>query len=126
MTEGIINVEEADPADRTGVTVGERMPGFAAYRALRDGDVIIGIEQIPPLPIRSPSDLVEAIRIRRPGDTIRLRVLRGANLLSIPVVLGPRPLWAERFGREEILARQQAADAYWQRHFAGLVQRPLS
>jgi hypothetical protein len=129
MTEGIFNLDDANPREpwqRLGVTVGERMPGFAAYRVLLDGDIIVGMDELPELQIRSPSDLVEALRTRQAGDTVHLRVLRGGRVLRLAVVLGQRPMWAERFGRDEVQVRQQAADTYWLQHFAALVAAPVS
>lgn len=126
MVEGMLSLHENGSPWRLGVTVGECMPGFAAYRVLREGDVILALEQNPPVSIHSPGDLVQALGEHRPGDTVHLRVLRGGNILVLPVVLGPRPLWAERFGREDLLLRQQAAQAYWHLWFAPLVERPMS
>ncbi|MCS7034763.1 MAG: hypothetical protein NZ561_12340, partial [Phycisphaerae bacterium] len=36
-----------DTGRYTGVTFERRLPGFDAYRALEDGDVILGVEELP-------------------------------------------------------------------------------
>src|SRR4051794_10736025 len=53
--------------DVAGVVVTERIPGFCAYRFLQDGDVIIGMTEVPERPIRTSNDLTTLISSHKGG-----------------------------------------------------------
>ncbi len=60
-------VPEAD----VGVVLYAIIPGTPAYRSLAVGDVVTAVDGVP---VRSPSDLVAAIRAHRPGQQVTLSV----------------------------------------------------
>ncbi|MCS7304666.1 MAG: YidC/Oxa1 family insertase periplasmic-domain containing protein [Thermoguttaceae bacterium] len=65
-------------------------PGTPAERAgLRVGDIIQTLDDTP---IRGPKGLREVLAKTRPGQTIRLNVLREGKPLELEARLGPRPL----------------------------------
>ncbi len=74
-----------------GVLVRKVLRGSPAERAgLRAGDVVL---QVDGKAVGSPRDMVRAVARRRPGDTVRLRVLRGGQGATMPVrlTLAKRP-----------------------------------
>lgn len=52
------------------------------------GDVILSIERFP---VWTILDLLGALESTRPGETVRMEVLRGEKKITIPVVLSARP-----------------------------------
>ena len=112
------------PAPSTGVPIEYRIPGFCAFRALREGDVILSIVRPMPKRLHEWNDLSPTIRRFRAGDTITFEVLRQGKVLEVPVTLDALPLVAtENAWMSEILpARDAAAEEYWNTHFAGLVE----
>jgi len=69
-----------------GVVVTDLVPGGPAAQAgLRPGDVIVAVEGRQ---IESPEDLLGAIRARKPGDRMRLTVLRGGQRGDVTVTVG--------------------------------------
>ncbi len=64
-------------------------PGAAAERAgIREGDAILEIEGEP---VHAAEHLGHLVRLRKPGDTVRLRVLREGREIDLRVTLGERP-----------------------------------
>lgn len=55
------------------------------------GDIIVGIEGRP---VTKPDDLVAAIADKRPGDTVTIAYVRGADHLQTTVKLGAQPAQA--------------------------------
>lgn len=107
-----------------GITVVARIPGFAAYRALRDGDVIVAIQEWPE-PLDDTAKFGRKIAEWRGGDTIHLKVRRGGRILTVPLTLSPRPQEAQN--AEAMRAEQMpAADEYWQQNFAPLLEQTAS
>lgn len=87
-------LRSSDPLGAEGaqrIVVDSRMPGFGAYRALRDGDVILELEERPLAQPLDWNQFAEAIKAVRPGTTIHLRVLRGGEVIRRAVVLDARP-----------------------------------
>jgi S1-C subfamily serine protease len=73
----------------SGVVVESVDPGGPAARAgLQPGDVIIAVEGKA---LENAEQLLGAIRARKPGDPLPLRVLRGGKELDITVTLGEQP-----------------------------------
>jgi hypothetical protein len=82
-----------------GMTISQIAPdGAAATSGLQPDDKIIGYdEQLWP----GPPDLLGLLSSYSPGDTLNLFIQRGAEQMSVPVVLGahptrviqPEPLW---------------------------------
>jgi S1-C subfamily serine protease len=65
------------------------MAGGAAARAgLRDGDVLVRIGEMP---VNSFDELRAAIRLKQPGDTVRVVFLRAGEGRVTSATLGARP-----------------------------------
>ena len=74
---------------QAGAVVRSIVAGSPASKTdLRVGDVIVGIGATG---VRSADDLIVATRAYAIGQTVELKVLRGGQTLSIPVVLGENP-----------------------------------
>lgn len=70
------------------LVVAGMVPGGPAERSgLREGDIIIGVEQKE---IRSRPDLYREIWKKRPGERISFRILRDEESLNLDVVSGDR------------------------------------
>jgi S1-C subfamily serine protease len=69
----IVNVSRSSPAQRSGILV---------------EDFIVGINGEP---VRDQLDLQRLLRQRRPGDQVRVDVVRGTRRMTLPVTLGEAP-----------------------------------
>jgi putative serine protease PepD len=84
-----LGVSSAPDAGGDGARVQELTAGSPAQRAgLRAGDVIVSVDGRA---VAEPSDIAAAIEDRRPGDSVRIEVLRGGERESLTVELGTRP-----------------------------------
>jgi WD40 repeat protein len=73
-----------------GIVVEELFQDRAGYRAgLKRDDVI---QRLDGTEILSPPDLEAALRARRPGETVRLDLVRDGRPLTLTVTLGQAPL----------------------------------
>jgi S1-C subfamily serine protease len=71
--------------DREGVKIGVVGRNTPASRAgLREGDLATAADGQP---VRSWSGLVRILNAHRPGSEVRLQILRGAEVIVVPVVL---------------------------------------
>jgi hypothetical protein len=115
-----------DPRSATdGIIVVARIPGFAAYRSLRDGDVIISIAEWPE-PLDDTNKFGNRIANEyRGGDTVHLKVQRGGRVVTVPLTLSPRPANANNAENMRI-EQMPAADEYWQQNFAPLLEPTAS
>jgi len=111
-----------------GVPVGERLPGFCAYRALRSGDVILALLEARRIPLREWGELQLAVAQAGPGQTVAFEVLRNGRLLKVPIRLDPRPrsVGGGFDVLEDIRRREERADEYWETNFAPLIGREMS
>ncbi len=121
-----INEEGESP-----VIIMSRLPGFAAYRMLQDGDVITEIKGRFPTRLRNKFDLITAIGAKRVGEVVHLGVLRQGQLLDIPVKLSGRPVEVnavQAAGQVEQIKnlRQNKADKYWAENFEPLLDQRVS
>ena len=72
----------------SGAIIEEVVVGSPAENAgIRRADVVVAFGGTP---VTSAEDLVEAIRERKPGDTVEVRAFRGGNERTFSVVLGSR------------------------------------
>mgnify|MGYP003345588598 CR=1 FL=1 len=88
VTPAIAN--ELKLASQTGAVVVRVQPRTAAARAgMEVNDVIVAVDGQA---VRRADDVGAAIRGRRPGDTVRITVLRGGERQTLDVTLGSVPL----------------------------------
>jgi putative serine protease PepD len=79
----------ADPTNPNGARVESVTPGGPADKAgLQKDDEIKAIDGQP---VTDPSDLSSAIALKKPGDTVTLRIERNGLTQEIDVKLGTRP-----------------------------------
>ncbi|HEX8086182.1 MAG TPA: trypsin-like peptidase domain-containing protein [Solirubrobacteraceae bacterium] len=92
-----LGVSTSPSLNGRGALVREVTPGGPAEKAgirastsllSEDGDVIVSIEGRG---ITEPDDVAQAIEGKRPGDQVRVRVLRDGSEKEITVTLGKRP-----------------------------------
>jgi len=112
---------------KSGVLVLHTMPGFCAFTALREGDVVLAIAAPNPVDTPEQEDLVNAISSIPAGRDVTLTVLRQGQTVKIPLRLSARPLPAGKQADKHWLEeRQAAAEQYWQTQFASLVGAGVS
>ena len=81
-------------ATTEGIQIGEVTDDTAAYRAgLRDGDVLLRIGESN---LQEVSDLVNAIRMHRPGDSVEILFVRRGTERSVTAVLAGRQMSGAR------------------------------
>ena len=86
-----------------GVEVSAITPGEASHNAgLRDGDVIT---QLAGKDIAAVRDLVNAIRMQRPGDVVEIHYLRNGQSLTTRATLAGRNLSGARAARFKMMNR---------------------
>jgi hypothetical protein len=111
-----------------GVIVADRIPGFGAYRLLRPGDVIVKLPDFPDSDLHARDGLIHPIASMRPGDLLRLQLLRGGRLIEVSVPLAARPLeLADPVSdpgkyRTWLDERMHKAQQYWNDSFAPLAR----
>jgi serine protease Do len=86
-----------------GVLLDEVTPSSAGAEAgLRAGDVITTLAGVP---VRDVTDLVNAIRERKPGDLVAIEYLRGSQRLSTKAKLAGQNVTGERAARFKMMNR---------------------
>jgi hypothetical protein len=115
----------------TGVPVGERIPGFAAYSVLRPGDVIVSLRDARGQRLRMADwgQLLVVIQQHQAGQRVLVQVLRQGRLIDLPLRLSARPDFPplDRVSTEQFLQQRiDAAEQYWTEAFAPLVDEPVS
>jgi hypothetical protein len=97
---------DTNPDLPAGVIVDNRLPGFSAYRMLRNGDLILSIScpDLPEDPNRAPTDdphehrvrssmeIISLVRTLSAGHTVMVQLLRSGQRMRVPITLGPRPI----------------------------------
>ncbi|MFQ5461864.1 MAG: hypothetical protein ACE5E5_04465 [Phycisphaerae bacterium] len=126
------------PIDTPAVTLTNVIAGTAAANAgLQIGDVVIESDGLPLSDLRDPEDTKKGITQRfpvvtnfsrgiarhRPGDHLRLKIMRGTELLDVDVVLGFLPESMRKRSNvaainEALIPARQSYAAWWKRHFA--------
>lgn len=85
----VIEVVSGGPAERAGLRGSTRRVTIDGQTMTVGGDVIIALDDNP---VRSFEDLVAVLsRHTRPGQRVRLTVLRDGKTTEIPLTLGERP-----------------------------------
>ncbi len=125
--------DESDIDDVLGVIVEARVPGYSAYRMLRDGDVIQSIDSpgMGETRVRFFNDVVSRVKVLAPGQTVTLGILRGGRHIDVPVLLGARPKELEADDQESAFKDykqelKMKAQAYWKANFAPVVENRVS
>lgn len=73
--------------------------GPAATGGIRPGDVVV---QVGKLPVANTAQLLNAVASLKPGESARVRILRGGDEQEVAVVVGRRPRQAVQMPREDI------------------------
>ncbi len=82
-----------DPAPRSAIRVVEVVPGSAAHQAgLQLNDLIVGLDDRIWRDGQASLPFMEKVRQLKPGNRIRLQVLRNGEMVDVAVKLGRRPL----------------------------------
>jgi S1-C subfamily serine protease len=85
----VVNVVDGGPADQVGVRPGTRSVVVDGTSITVGGDVIIGVDG------RTVQDLYDVVvyleRVKKPGDVIALKLLRGSAVINLELELGTRP-----------------------------------
>jgi S1-C subfamily serine protease len=115
---------EADP--KVQIVIESRLPGFDAYRKLRNGDGILDVEERP---LRQPpdrSDFIDKVGAMRAGSEIHLKVLREGKVIRIAVRTGafPAEIDAMTAGSADQFndRRKAAAEKYVKEEFGALLE----
>jgi S1-C subfamily serine protease len=94
----IVNVQDGSPADHAGLSSGSGKIGFQGQQDVpRGGDAIVAVDGRP---VSGSDDLADVIALKRPGDTVVLRVVRGRSFRTVRVKLAPRPNKAPKDARQ--------------------------
>lgn len=115
-----------------GVQVLARMPGFAAYGALLDSDLILEIKEKPGVRYNMVDEFAMTIARYRPGTLLHLVVLRQTRQIVVLIRLSARPSAAGdlRSGRGDMDTllgeRMLAAEKYYDENFARLLGDEIS
>jgi len=116
-----------------GVVVQMRLPGFDAYRALRDGDIIlaIAIDGTEAIRVHSTQKIIAIISTLAPGQRVRLEVIRNGRHIGTTLTLNPKP--PELDGNQPGIspddyrqAQEDKAHAFWLARFAPVVDPSIS
>ena len=111
--------------DPPGIVIESRIKGFAAYRYLRDGDVIVGIAEAPGVPMLSSDQLSIVIQACGGGKQVTLRVLRGGRITPVKLMLSSRPNWRGNVVQVQA-ERETKAEGYWNDTFGKLMSESVS
>jgi hypothetical protein len=118
------------PGSPSGVAVRTANPGFVAYEAFEDGDVLVAVRTVRGLErLESFGDLRNAFYALSPGDSVEFLVLRGGALIRVPLRLDERPepqvSNQQRWEMAAIEARR-AAQAFWDEQIVPLLPPPAT
>lgn len=119
---------DADGKAQAGVLIRQCMPGFAAYAALREGDVVLSIGDDGEILTPTQETLVAAVSMRTPGQLLKLHLLRQGRPMDVTLRLSPRPkaAGAQMTTEQMINERIERSEDYWKANFATLVTGPMS
>jgi putative serine protease PepD len=84
----IMEIVPNGPADKAGLRGGNRRVRVGNSLIIIGGDVITELNSEK---VNSSDDLIRTIRDHRPGDNIKLKILRNGRFLRINVILGEKP-----------------------------------
>ncbi|MGA9636557.1 MAG: trypsin-like peptidase domain-containing protein [Solirubrobacterales bacterium] len=84
----ITDVVGGSPADKAGLKGSTGETTFQLQHVKTGGDVVIGVDGKP---VIQNNDLSELVALHKPGDTVKLDILRGNQHATVDVTLGSRP-----------------------------------
>jgi serine protease Do len=84
----ITDVVSGSPADKAGLKGSTGETTFQLQHVKTGGDVVIAVDGKP---VFQNNDLSELIALHKPGDTVKLDILRGGQHAQVDVTLGSRP-----------------------------------
>jgi S1-C subfamily serine protease len=84
----ITDVVSDSPADKAGLKGSTGESTFQLQHVKTGGDVVIAVDGKP---VFQNNDLSELIALHKPGDTVKLDILRGNQHATVDVTLGSRP-----------------------------------
>jgi S1-C subfamily serine protease len=84
----ISDVVSGSPADKAGLKGSTGESTFQLQHVKTGGDVVIAVDSKP---VFQNNDLSELIALHKPGDTVKLDVLRDGQHATVDVTLGSRP-----------------------------------
>jgi S1-C subfamily serine protease len=84
----ISDVVSGSPADDAGLKGSTGETTFQLQHIKTGGDVVIAVDGKP---VFQNNDLSELIALHKPGDTVKLDILRGSQHAQVDVTLGSRP-----------------------------------
>jgi hypothetical protein len=114
-----------------GVAVVSRVPGFCAYRMLRNGDVLLSMTMGQTTVVfERTDDLMESVQAVPAGQTVTFEVLRQGEIIRVPIRLDPRPAHLDNLGATDWLRefnnkRADEVEVYWSKDFAPLLGEQL-
>jgi S1-C subfamily serine protease len=88
-------VTRSGPSEDAGLRGGGDRERFQERAYVQGGDIVVALDGRP---VRREDDLSQLLVARRPGDVVRLTVLRGDHRRQLRVRLGERPLDAPPSG----------------------------
>ncbi len=89
----VIDVTPGGPADQAGLRGGNRQVQAGNVQLTVGGDVITQVDQYP---VKNADDLIKHIRERKPGDVVKLKVLRDGQFKELKITLQERPRTTRR------------------------------
>jgi hypothetical protein len=123
----VIPASEPGEGEQTGIVIINRLPGFAGYGALRDGDVIVRVLNFPHQPLRNRETLQQLVLNIPPGEEVRLKILRQGQVMDVAFQLSKRPNIPNDAASNMFLRdREEAADVYWRQKFSPLLAEQIS
>ena len=84
----ITDVVSGSPADEAGLKGSTGETTFQLQHVKTGGDVVIAVDDKP---VFQNNDLSELVALHKPGDTVKLDILRGGQHATVDVTLGSRP-----------------------------------
>lgn len=129
-----VSVVQPDPGDAAPamagpcVIIAERKPGFCAYQALQDNDLVLGVIGADVEPIQTLIDLQQRVKQTTPGESITLQVIRNGKPIRVtfPVSGRPAQLQEDPALVEFTRNRRELAQQYWEKHFGPLLPGKIS
>jgi S1-C subfamily serine protease len=84
----ITDVVGGSPADKAGLKGSTGETTFQLQHIKTGGDVVVAVDGKP---VFQNNDLSELIALHKPGDTVKLDIIRGGQHAQVDVTLGARP-----------------------------------